>query len=75
MQKRPRKGPALPDGKLSLAGAAEYLDVSRHKVSRLYKRGILKGERYELDERVVLFELNDLRHLKEGTNGRGHRRS
>jgi hypothetical protein len=75
MHKRPRKEPKLPAGKLSLVGAAEYLEVSRHKVSRLFKKGILKGEKFELDERVILFDISDLKHLKEGTNGRSNRRS
>jgi excisionase family DNA binding protein len=75
MHKIPRKGPKLPVGKLSLVEAAEYLEVSRHKVSRLFKKGTLKGEKFELDERVILFDLDDLKNLKEGTNGRSHRRS
>ncbi|HYP25613.1 MAG TPA: hypothetical protein VE262_02750 [Blastocatellia bacterium] len=75
MHKKPRKEPKIPEGKVSLLGAADYLEVSRHKVSRLYKKGILKGEKFELDERVTLFDLNDLKHLKEGPNGRSNRRS
>lgn len=75
MHKRPRKEPKLPEGKVSLIGASEYLEVSRHKVSRLYKKGILKGEKFNLDERVTLFAIEDLKHLKEGSNGSGDRRS
>jgi excisionase family DNA binding protein len=71
---RPRKEPALPTGKVSLQGAADYLGVSRHKVARLVKKGTLQAEKFDLDERVVLFAVDDLRHLKEGgTNGSGHR--
>lgn len=70
---RPRKEPRIPKGKVSLQGAAEYLGVSRHKVTRLVKKGMLKGEKFDLDERVVLFALDELRHLKEGSNGSGHR--
>lgn len=71
---RPRKEPQLPAGKLSLQGAAEYLGVSRHKVARLAKKGTIKGERFDLDERVVLFDVSDLKHLKGGgTNGSRHR--
>jgi hypothetical protein len=75
MHKRPRKEPKIPEGKLSLIGAADYLEVSRHKVSRLFKKGILKGKKFDLDERVILFDLNDLKQLKEGANGRSDRRS
>ncbi len=70
---KPRKEPTIPNGKVSLLGAADYLGVSRHKVSRLLKKGVLSGERFELDERVVLIELEELKRLKEGANGRGHR--
>ena len=71
---KPRKEPEIPQGKLSLQGAAEFLGVSRHKVARLVKKGTLKGEKFDLDERVVLFNVAELRHLKEGaTNGSGHR--
>ena len=70
---KPRKEPAIPYGKVSLLGASDYLGVSRHKVSRLLKKGVLKGERFELDERVVLIDLEELKRLKEGSNGRGHR--
>lgn len=74
LQNRPRKEPQIPEGKLTLQGAAEYLGVSRHKVARLVKKGTLKGERFGLDERVVLFDLVDLKDLKEGgANGSGHR--
>ena len=73
-QNRPRKEPQIPQGKVSLQGAAEFLGVSRHKVARLVKKGTLKTERFDLDERVVLFDVGVLRHLKEGaTNGSGHR--
>lgn len=72
---RPRKEPQIPDGKISLLGAADYLGVSRHKVSRLLKKGVLTGARFELDERVVLIDLEALKRLKEGSNGRGHRNS
>jgi excisionase family DNA binding protein len=68
-----RKEPEIPQGKVSLLGAAEYLGVSRHKVSRLVKKGTLKGEKFDLDERVMLFNIEDLRHLKEGSNGSGYR--
>jgi hypothetical protein len=73
MHKRRRKEPQLPAGKVSLLGAAEYLQVSRHKVARLLKKGVLKGERFELDERVTLIDLAELRHLKGGTNGSRYR--
>lgn len=73
LRNRPRKEARIPEGKVSLQGAADYLGVSRHKVSRLVKKGTLKGERFELDERVMLFAVEDLRHLKEGSNGSGHR--
>jgi excisionase family DNA binding protein len=74
VRNRPRKEPQIPQGKVSLQGAAEYLGVSRHKVARLVKKGTLKGEKFDLDERVVLFDVDDLKHLKEGsTNGSGHR--
>jgi predicted HTH domain antitoxin len=73
LRNRPRKEPQIPDGKVSLQGAADFLGVSRHKVARLVKKGILKSEKFDLDERVVLFALDDLRHLKEGSNGSGHR--
>lgn len=69
---KPRKEPRLPEGKVSLLGAADYLGVSRHKVSRLLKKGLLSSERFELDERVVLIEMEQLRRLKEGANGSGH---
>lgn len=69
----PRREPQFPEGKVSLLGAAHYLGVSRHKVSRLLKKGVLTGERFELDERVVLIDLEELKRLKEGSNGRGHR--
>ena len=69
-----RKEPKIPEGKVSLTGAADFLGVSRHKVSRLVKKGVLKGERFDLDERVVLFDVGELKHLKEGaSNGSGHR--
>ena len=68
-----RKEPQIPDGKISLLGAADYLSVSRHKVSRLLKKGVLTGTRFELDERVVLIDMEALKRLKEGSNGRGHR--
>ena len=73
LRNRPRKEPQIPTGKVSLQGAADYLGVSRHKVARLVKKGLLKSEKFDLDERVVLFALDDLRHLKEGSNGSGHR--
>jgi hypothetical protein len=73
---RPRKEPEIPQGKVSLQGAAEFLGVSRHKVARLVKKGTLIGERFDLDERVVLFDVAALKHLKEGSaNGSGHRGS
>ena len=57
-----------------MQGAAEFLGVSRHKVARLVKKGTLKGEKFDLDERVVLFDIAALRHLKGGpANGSGHR--
>ncbi len=68
-----KKEPPLPDGKISLLGAADYLGVSRHKVSRLLKKGVLTGVRFELDERVVLIDMEALKRLKEGSNGRSHR--
>jgi hypothetical protein len=71
---RPRKEPEIPEGKVSLQGAAEFLGVSRHKVARLVKKGTLTGEKFNLDERVVLFDVAALKHLKEGSvNGSGHR--
>lgn len=71
---RPRKEPQIPKGKVSLQVAAEFLGVSRHKVARLVKKGTLKSEKFDLDERVVLFDVAELKHLKEGsTNGSGHR--
>lgn len=74
LRNRPRKEPQIPQGKLSLQGAADYLGVSRHKVARLVKKGTLKGEKFDLDERVILFAVDDLKYLKEGgTNGSGHR--
>jgi len=74
LRNRPRKEPQIPQGKLSLQGAAEFLGVSRHKVARLVKKGTLKGEKFDLDERVVLFDVTELKHLKGGgTNGSGHR--
>lgn len=73
LRNRPRKEPQIPEGKVSLQGAADYLGVSRHKVARLVKKGLLKGEKFDLDERVLLFALDDLRHLKEGSNGSRHR--
>lgn len=75
MHKRARKEPKLPEGKLSLIEAADYLKVSRNKVSRLLKKGALKGEKFGLDERVTLIDIKDLQHLKEGANGSSHRRS
>ena len=68
-----RKEPQIPHGKISLLGAADYLGVSRHKVSRMIKKGVLKGSRFELDERVVLIDMEAVKRLKEGSNGRGHR--
>lgn len=69
-----RKEPQIPEGKVSLTGAANYLGVSRHKVSRLVKKGVLTGEKFNLDERVLLFDMAALKHLKEGSsNGSGHR--
>jgi predicted HTH domain antitoxin len=73
LRNKPRKEPQIPKGKVSLQGAADYLGVSRHKVARLVKKGLLSGEKFDLDERVVLFALDDLKHLKEGSNGSGHR--
>jgi predicted HTH domain antitoxin len=73
LRNRPRKEPQIPEGKVSLQGAADFLGVSRHKVARLVKKGTLKTEKFDLDERVVLFDVEDLRHLKEGSNGSGHR--
>lgn len=71
---KPRKEPRIPEGKVSLHDAADYLGVSRHKVARLVKKGTLKGEKFDLDERVVLFDVDELKHLKEGaSNGSGHR--
>ena len=71
---KPRNEPKLPDGKVSLLRAADYLGVSRQKVSRLLKKGVLTGERFELDERVVLIDMEELKALKEkSSNGRGHR--
>ena len=61
-----RKEPQIPQGKLSLQGAAEFLGVSRHKVARLVKNGKLKSNKFALDERVVLFDLIDLQQLKDG---------
>lgn len=73
VRNRPRKEPQIPQGKVSLQGAAEFLGVSRHKVARLVKKGTLRSEKFDLDERVVLFDLGELKHLKEGsTNGSGH---
>lgn len=73
LRNRPRKEPEIPEGKVSMSGAAQYLGVSRHKVARLVKKGTLKSEKFDLDERVMLFDLEDLKHLKEGSNGSGHR--
>lgn len=74
LRNKTRKEPLIPQGKLSLQGAADYLGVSRHKVARLVKKGTLKGEKFDLDERVILLAVEDLKHLKEGgTNGSGHR--
>lgn len=73
IRNKPRKEPQIPEGKVSLQGAADYLGVSRHKVARLVKKGVLRGERFDLDERVVLVDLGELKHLKEGANGSGHR--
>ena len=71
---RPRKEPEIPEGKVSLQGAAELLGVSRHKVARVVQKGTLTGEKFNLDERVVLFDVAALKHLKEGSaNGSGHR--
>ncbi|HEY0169678.1 MAG TPA: hypothetical protein VGB98_01405 [Pyrinomonadaceae bacterium] len=40
----------------------------------MVKKGTIKGERFDLDERVVLFDVGDLTHLKGGgTNGSRHR--
>lgn len=73
-QNKPRKEPKIPRGKVSLRGAAELLGVSRHKVARLVKKGTISSEKFELDERVVLFDIRELKHLKEGgANGSGHR--
>jgi predicted HTH domain antitoxin len=73
LRNRPRKEPQIPEGKVSLQGAADFLGVSRHKVARLVKKGTLRPEKFNLDERVMLFDVQDLRHLKEGSNGSGHR--
>ena len=74
VRNRPRKEPQIPQGKVSLQGAAEFLGVSRHKVARLVKKGTLKSEKFDLDERVMLFDIGELKYLKEGaTNGSGHR--
>ncbi len=71
---RPRKEPQIPEGKVSLQGAADFLGVSRHKVARLVKNGTIRSEKFDLDERVVLFDVKELKHLKEvGSNGSGHR--
>jgi excisionase family DNA binding protein len=59
-----RKELKLPAGKISLAGAAEYLEVSRQKVSRLLKKGVLTGAKFELDERIVLLDVEELKRLK-----------
>ena len=60
-----RKEPKLPTGKMSLAGAADYLEVSRQKVARLLKKGVLTGVKFELDERIVLLDSEELKRLKE----------
>jgi predicted HTH domain antitoxin len=60
-----RKELKLPTGKVSLAGAADYLEVSRQKVSRLLRKGVLTGKKFELDERVVLLDVQELKRLKE----------
>ena len=49
--------------------------MSRHKVARLVKKGTLKSEKLDLDERVVLLDMEDLRHLKEGLEWKRSSRS
>ena len=48
---------------LTLMEAARYLGVSRAKLSRLARDGLLRSRRSPLDRRVKLFRIDDLDEL------------
>ncbi len=48
---------------LALLEAARYLGVSRAKLSRLARDGVIRTHRSPLDRRVKLFRLEDLDDL------------
>lgn len=49
---------------LPLSQAADYIGVSRVKLSQLVKQGLIPYETSELDRRVKLFRKHDLDQLK-----------
>ena len=57
---------------LNLSEAAEFLNVSRQKLSSLVKEQTVRYKTDPLDKRKKLFKLDDLRKLKEGSNGRNN---
>lgn len=57
--------------KLELNHAAQFLEVSRQKVSALAREGTLKYEQDPLDKRKKLFKLSDLARLKKASSRNG----
>ena len=51
---------------LTLLEAARYLGVSRAKLSRLARDGLVRTRRSPLDRRVKLFRIDDLDDLLAG---------
>lgn len=51
--------------KLTVKEAAEYLNTTRQKISRLLKRGVLQAEVNPMDTRYKLIKRADLDKLKE----------
>jgi hypothetical protein len=54
----------MSDNYLPLMRAAEYIGVSRVKLSQLAKDGVIPFTTSPLDKRVKLFKLGDLDKLK-----------
>jgi hypothetical protein len=54
----------MSDNYLPLIRAAEYIGVSRVKLSQLTKDGVIPFTTSPLDKRVKLFKLGDLDKLK-----------
>jgi predicted site-specific integrase-resolvase len=57
---------------LELSQAAEFLNVSRQKLSSLAKDGTLKYTQDPLDKRKKLFKLSDLERLRRHSSKNGN---